>query len=44
MSSSAIVYAALQMARDLGPGHRVAAISPDDGARYLSTTMYAPEE
>lgn len=44
MSSGAIVCAALQIARDIGPGHRVAAISPDDGARYLTTTLYSPED
>jgi cysteine synthase A len=44
MSSGAIVYAALQIARELGPGHRVAAISPDDGARYLTTALYSPQE
>lgn len=43
MSSGGIVYAALQIAREIGPGHRVAAISPDDGARYLTTTLYSPE-
>jgi cysteine synthase A len=41
MSSGAIVWAALQIARELGPGHRVAAISPDSGARYLTTTLFA---
>ncbi len=44
MSSGAIVYAALHVAREIGPGHRVAAISPDDGARYLTTSLYAPED
>lgn len=44
MSSGGIVYAALQIAREIGPGHRVAAISPDDGARYLTTALYSPEE
>ena len=44
MSSGAIVCAALQIAREIGPGHRVAAISPDDGARYLTTTLYSPED
>ncbi|MBX6333438.1 MAG: cysteine synthase A, partial [Gemmatimonadaceae bacterium] len=37
MSSGAIAWAALQVARELGPGKRVAMISPDSGARYLST-------
>lgn len=41
MSSGAIAWAALQVARELGPGHRVAMISPDSGARYLSTPLYA---
>ncbi len=46
MSSGAIVLAALQVARRMGPGHRVVAISPDSGARYLSTSLYSahPEE
>jgi cysteine synthase A len=41
MSSGAIVLAALQVARLLGEGHRVAAISPDSGARYLSTALFS---
>jgi cysteine synthase len=41
MSSGAIVWAALEIARELGPGHRVAAISPDSGARYLTTALFA---
>jgi cysteine synthase A len=41
MSSGAIVWAALEVARELGPGARVAAIAPDTGARYLSTGLYA---
>ncbi|MER3480934.1 MAG: cysteine synthase A [Meiothermus sp.] len=41
MSSGGIVWAALQMARELGPGKRVACISPDSGAKYLSTALYA---
>lgn len=44
MSSGAIVGAALQVARELGPGRRVATISPDGGARYLSTALFAEEE
>ena len=43
MSSGAIVWAALQVARELGPGRRVACIAPDSGARYLTTPLYAPE-
>ena len=44
MSSGAIVHVALQVARELGAGHRVACIAPDSGARYLTTELYAPEE
>lgn len=40
MSSGAITWVALQIARELGPGHRVAMIAPDSGARYLSTTLF----
>jgi cysteine synthase len=40
MSSGAIAWAALQLARELGPGRRVAMIAPDSGARYLSTTLF----
>jgi cysteine synthase len=41
MSSGAIVWAALQVARELGPGRRVACIAPDSGARYLTTTLFS---
>ena len=44
MSSGAIVEAALDVARELGPGHRVACIAPDSGARYLTTELYGGEE
>ena len=40
MSSGAIILAALDLARELGPGHRIAAIAPDDGARYLTTSLF----
>jgi cysteine synthase A len=43
MSCGAITGAALQVARELGPGKRVAMISPDSGARYLSTSLFADE-
>src|SRR5690349_1465652 len=42
MSSGAITWVALQIARELGPGKRVAMIAPDSGARYLSTTLFEP--
>ncbi|HEX7117466.1 MAG TPA: cysteine synthase A [Longimicrobiales bacterium] len=44
MSSGAIAWAALKVARELGPGKRVACIAPDSGARYLSTELYATDE
>src|SRR5690242_736497 len=40
MSSGAIVWAALKLARELGPGKRIVTISPDSGARYLSTALF----
>jgi cysteine synthase A len=40
MSSGAIVGAALGIARELGPGHRVACIAPDSGSRYLTTALF----
>ena len=40
MSSGAIAWAALQVARELGGAKRVAWISPDSGARYLSTALF----
>jgi cysteine synthase A len=43
MSSGAIVWAALQIARELGPGKRVACIAVDSGARYLTTSLFSPE-
>jgi len=41
MSSGAMVWAALEIARELGPGRRVVTITPDTGARYLSTALFA---
>ena len=40
MSSGAIILAALDVARELGPGHRIVAIAPDTGARYLTTSLF----
>lgn len=40
MSTGAIVHVALKIARELGAGKRVACISPDSGARYLTTTLF----
>ncbi|HKJ03157.1 MAG TPA: cysteine synthase A [Longimicrobiales bacterium] len=43
MSSGGIAWAALQLARELGPSARIATIFPDSGARYLSTELYGPD-
>jgi cysteine synthase A len=43
MSSGAIAWVALKIARELGPGKRVACISPDSGARYLTTALFATD-
>jgi cysteine synthase A len=43
MSSGAIALWALRIARELGPGKRVAMIAPDSGARYLSTALFAAD-
>ena len=40
MSSGAIVWATLQLARELGEGKRIACIAPDSGARYLTTALF----
>jgi cysteine synthase len=40
-SSGASVWAALQVAKRLGPGKRVLCIAPDTGERYLSTELFA---
>lgn len=43
MSSGAIVWAALQVAGEIGPGGRVVTIAPDSGARYLSTALFSED-
>jgi cysteine synthase A len=40
ISSGAAIHAALQVAKELGKGKKVLAIIPDNGERYLSTTLY----
>lgn len=40
ISSGAAIYAALEVAKKLGKGKKVLAIAPDNGERYLSTTLY----
>jgi cysteine synthase A len=39
-SSGAAVYAALQLAKELGPGKKVVTLAPDFGERYLSTDLF----
>lgn len=41
ISSGAAIKAALQVAKDLGPGKRVIAIVPSNGERYLSTPLFS---
>ncbi|GGK13123.1 cysteine synthase [Deinococcus malanensis] len=40
MSSGAMAWTALEVARRLGPGKRVATIACDTGARYLTTSLF----
>ncbi|MEQ6377545.1 cysteine synthase A [Bacillaceae bacterium S4-13-56] len=44
ISSGAAIYAALQVAKQLGKGKKVLAIVPSNGERYLSTPLYQFEE
>ena len=43
MSSGAIVWAALQVAREMGSGARIVTVAPDSGARYLTTSLFTPD-
>ena len=40
LSAASIMYVALQKAKDLGMGKTVVAILPDDGMKYLSTSLF----
>jgi cysteine synthase A len=40
ISSGAVAWAALEIAKELGSGKRVVAVLPDTGERYLSTALF----
>ena len=40
ISYGAAIYAAIEKAKELGKGKKVLALLPDNGERYLSTTLY----
>jgi cysteine synthase A len=44
ISSGAVAFGALQLARQLGPKKRVVAVLPDTGERYLSTPLFEYSE
>ena len=44
MSSGATVWAALQVARDLGPGKVVVCLAADTAARYVSTELFMEDD
>ena len=44
MSSGATIQAALEVARELGPGKVVACLAADTAARYVSTELFADAE
>jgi cysteine synthase A len=39
-SSALNIVAALQLARELGPGHRVATVAVDSGLKYLAGDLF----
>lgn len=40
VSTGAVVYAAMRMAKELGEGKQIVAIAADTGERYLSTSLF----
>ena len=44
VSSGAAVFAALEVAKELGKGKKVVTMAPDFGERYLSTDLFPDEE
>lgn len=44
MSSGGMACAALDIARQLGPGKRVVTVACDTGARYLTTSLFSGDE
>lgn len=44
MSSGGMACAALDIARELGPGKRVVTVACDTGARYLTTSLFSAED
>ena len=39
-SGGANIVAAIRLARELGPGHRVVTVQPDSGLKYLGGDLY----
>lgn len=44
ISSAAAIFAAIEVAKKLGKGKKVLALTPDNGERYLSTALYEFDE
>ncbi|MDX2007630.1 MAG: pyridoxal-phosphate dependent enzyme, partial [Meiothermus sp.] len=44
MSAGGMIWAAVQVAKELGEGKRVVTVACDSGAKYLSTSLFAEQE